>query len=57
VRDSRGTLWGFDHGLTLHAEPKLRTVLWGWAGQPLRESDIDRLALLAERLAATHSSP
>lgn len=50
VRDSRGTLWGFDHGLTFHAEPKLRTVLWGWAGQPLRESDIDRLALLAERL-------
>ena len=47
VRDGRGTLWGFDHGLTLHAEPKLRTVLWGWAGQPLRERDIAVLRSLA----------
>ncbi len=51
VRDEQGTLWGFDHGLTFHAEPKLRTVLWGWAGQPLRQSDLDRLAELARRLA------
>ncbi|MBK8469377.1 MAG: SCO1664 family protein [Actinomycetales bacterium] len=50
VRDSRGTLWGFDHGLTLHTEPKLRTVLWGWAGQPLRPRDVERLSQLAERL-------
>lgn len=26
---------GVDHGVTLHHEPKLRTVLWGWAGTPL----------------------
>ena len=26
-------LWGIDHGLTFHDEPKLRTVLWGWAGE------------------------
>ncbi|MGV1008804.1 MAG: SCO1664 family protein [Dermatophilaceae bacterium] len=50
VRDGAGTLWGFDHGLTLHADPKLRTVLWGWAGQPLRSSDLDRLRRLAEQL-------
>lgn len=24
-----------DHGLTFHQEPKLRTVLWGFSGQPL----------------------
>ncbi|PID97125.1 MAG: phosphatidylinositol kinase [Actinomycetales bacterium] len=51
VRDGAGTLWGFDHGLTLHAEPKLRTVLWGWAGQPLREHDIVVLDELANQLA------
>ena len=51
VRDGHGVLWGFDHGLTLHAEPKLRTVLWGWAGQPLREFDLTRLRSLGERLA------
>ena len=25
-----GQLYAVDHGLTFHAEPKLRTVLWGW---------------------------
>jgi uncharacterized repeat protein (TIGR03843 family) len=28
-------LWAIDHGLTFHTEPKLRTVLWGFAGQTL----------------------
>jgi uncharacterized repeat protein (TIGR03843 family) len=37
--DETGSLWGCDHGVTLHAEPKLRTVLWGWAGEPLRDED------------------
>ena len=26
---------GVDHGVCFHHEDKLRTVLWGWAGQPL----------------------
>ena len=30
-----GHRWGVDHGLTFHEEHKLRTVLWGWAGDPL----------------------
>lgn len=47
IRDSRGALWGFDHGVALSAEPKLRTVLWGWAGQPLRDVDLARLDTLA----------
>ena len=28
-------LWAIDHGLTFHAEPKLRTVIWDYAGYPL----------------------
>ncbi|WP_326833607.1 SCO1664 family protein [Cutibacterium porci] len=28
-------VWAVDNGLTFHTDPKLRTVLWGWAGQPL----------------------
>jgi len=28
-----GTTHAIDHGVTFHDEPKLRTVLWGWAGQ------------------------
>ena len=30
-----GHRFGVDHGLTFHVEHKLRTVLWGWAGEPL----------------------
>lgn len=28
-----------DHGLTFHVEPKLRTVLWGWSGEPLTDDE------------------
>lgn len=27
-----GVVYGIDHGICLHREDKLRTVLWGWAG-------------------------
>ncbi|MCW2789657.1 MAG: hypothetical protein JWP56_1960 [Aeromicrobium sp.] len=30
-----GHRYGIDHGLTFHAEHKLRTVLWGWLGEDL----------------------
>ena len=47
VVDRSGTLWGFDHGLCGHTDPKLRTVLWGWAGKPLPEADLHRLEELS----------
>jgi uncharacterized repeat protein (TIGR03843 family) len=28
-----GHRYGVDHGVCFHADDKLRTVLWGWAGQ------------------------
>jgi uncharacterized repeat protein (TIGR03843 family) len=31
---------GVDHGLTFHAEHKLRTVLWGWLGRDLDPDEI-----------------
>ena len=39
-------LWAIDHGLTFHVEPKLRTVIWDFAGDPLSPAvreDLDRL--------------
>jgi uncharacterized repeat protein (TIGR03843 family) len=30
-----GTVWAIDHGLCFHREPKLRTVIWDFAGEPL----------------------
>ncbi len=32
---SQDRLWAIDHGLTFHAEPKLRTVVWDFAGERL----------------------
>jgi uncharacterized repeat protein (TIGR03843 family) len=33
--DPSGRLWGIDHGITFHSAPKLRTVVWDFAGQPI----------------------
>jgi uncharacterized repeat protein (TIGR03843 family) len=47
VLDESGSLWGFDHGISCHAEPKLRTILWGWVGKPLPDADLARLDALS----------
>src|SRR5712691_10814787 len=41
-----GTIWLIDHGVCFAVEPKLRTVIWDFAGDPLPESlcrDLGRL--------------
>ncbi|HKJ12519.1 MAG TPA: SCO1664 family protein [Ornithinimicrobium sp.] len=48
--DDGGALWGFDHGLIGHVHPKLRTVLWGWAGEPVPDADLGRLQRLVDFL-------
>ncbi|NEY35026.1 SCO1664 family protein [Streptomyces sp. PRKS01-65] len=48
--DARGRLYGIDHGVTFHAENKLRTLLWGWAGEPLTEEALAVLGGLREAL-------
>jgi uncharacterized repeat protein (TIGR03843 family) len=35
LRDRGGKIWGIDHGLTFNREPKLRTVLWQFVGEPI----------------------
>lgn len=37
LRRGDGSLAAIDHGVTFHAENKLRTVLWGWAGTQVPE--------------------
>lgn len=34
-----GHLFGCDHGVSFHVDDKLRTLLWGWAGEPLDEAE------------------
>ncbi|WP_447645870.1 SCO1664 family protein [Nocardioides zeae] len=46
-----GHRYGVDHGLTFHTEPKLRTVLWGWAGRPLLADEVAVLERLLVELA------
>jgi len=45
-----GRLYGIDHGVTFNAENKLRTLLWGWAGERLPPEALDALARLREGL-------
>jgi len=44
-----GHVYGVDHGICFAAEPKLRTILWGWRGHALVE---DELMLLRRTRAA-----
>jgi hypothetical protein len=49
--DPQGHLWAIDHGITFHSAPKLRTVIWDFAGQPIPEdylTDLDRLCATIE---------
>jgi uncharacterized repeat protein (TIGR03843 family) len=50
VREA-GAVRGFDHGVSLHTDDKLRTVLWGFAGRDLPPEVIGRLRRLDEALA------
>jgi uncharacterized repeat protein (TIGR03843 family) len=34
--DRRGHIWAIDNGLCFHTEPKLRTVIWDFAGDRIR---------------------
>jgi uncharacterized repeat protein (TIGR03843 family) len=45
-----GHRYGVDHGVTFHVETKLRTVLWGWAGEPVLPEDRPAVARLLETL-------
>jgi uncharacterized repeat protein (TIGR03843 family) len=48
--DNVGAVLGVDHGVCFHAEPKLRTVLWGWIGRPLTAVERRSLTVLLGRL-------
>jgi Phosphatidylinositol 3- and 4-kinase len=48
---STSHVWGIDHGLTFHLGPKLRTVIWDFAGDKLPQravEDVCRVMALLE---------
>ena len=50
-----GQLLGIDHGLTFHVQPKLRTILWHFAGERIDDSDLDDLRRLRALLQGPSS--
>lgn len=45
-----GHLWGIDHGLTFNLAPKLRTVVWDFAGQRIPDDILSGLEALDQQL-------
>jgi len=48
--DPDDRLWGIDHGLTFNVDHKLRTVIWDFAGQEIREDLLQDLQNLCDML-------
>ena len=50
LRGANGRVYGVDNGLTFNEDDKLRTVLWGWAGERLAVEAVGVLTELAADL-------
>ena len=50
LRGVDGQVYGVDHGVSLHVEDKLRTVLWGWSGKPVDDETLETIARLRDQL-------
>lgn len=46
LRGHDGRIWAIDHGIAFHTDPKLRTVIWDFAGQPVPDDLLADLARL-----------
>ncbi len=55
LRGPDDAVYGVDHGICLHHEDKLRTVLWGWLGEPLPGEVLDALGSLRSALSGSLS--
>jgi uncharacterized repeat protein (TIGR03843 family) len=50
--DAEDRVWVVDHGLTFHTDPKLRTVIWDFSGEPLPAelcTDLERALMKLEQ--------
>jgi uncharacterized repeat protein (TIGR03843 family) len=50
LRGLDGGVYGVDHGVSLHVDDKLRTVLWGWAGQSVDDDTLKAVSRLLDAL-------
>ncbi|MBC8162699.1 MAG: SCO1664 family protein [Roseiflexaceae bacterium] len=56
LKGSDNRLWAIDHGICFHSEYKLRTVLWDYAGKPLRPDILADLTALRDAWCAGEST-
>lgn len=54
--DGIGRLWGIDHGICFHVDPKLRTVIWEFGGAPIPAQLTEHLVTLQGRLKDTRDA-
>lgn len=55
LKDRQGRIWAIDHGLTFHTQPKLRTVIWDFCGEPFPEPLVaDLRAFLGDQERVAH---
>ncbi len=45
-----GTIWVVDHGVCFHEEPKLRTVIWSYVGEPIPDELVADLRRVRDEL-------
>jgi uncharacterized repeat protein (TIGR03843 family) len=50
LEDAQGHIWAIDHGVCFSPEPKLRSVIWDFAGQPIPRDILDDLRALREQM-------
>jgi len=48
--DGARHIFGVDHGVCFSPVPKLRTVLWGWRGEPFDQDELDGFERLCDAL-------
>jgi uncharacterized repeat protein (TIGR03843 family) len=54
--DLRGQIWAIDHGICFHTQPKLRTVIWDFAGEAIPETLLNNVRDLCALLSETDLS-
>jgi uncharacterized repeat protein (TIGR03843 family) len=45
-----GRIWAIDNGLCFHPDPKIRTVIWEFGGEPVAEALLDDVARVLDEL-------
>ncbi len=50
--DGEGTLWSIDHGVCFHEEPKLRTVVWDFVGEPIPGHLLEDIGSFLDQLSS-----